>query len=86
MAHVDNIAPDADAATLLTIFHDCLYVRLRAPNTIYRSADKRFAFVHFANDASLENAIAKDGTTLLGRSLKVTYAQLKKTRMKEINK
>ena len=78
VAYVGNIAFDVDEGTLKGIFEDCgaLFVRLHTDKHSGRS--KGFAHVHFPDSETLERAVAKDGTELSGRNLRVSYAQPKK--------
>ena len=39
---------------------------------------KGFAHVHFADEAGLDGAMVLDGTVLMGRRIRVGYAQPKK--------
>lgn len=78
VAYVGNIAFDADDAKLREVFEDCsiLFVRLHTDKASGRS--KGFAHAHFPDAESLDRAVAKDGMDLLGRNLKISFAQPKK--------
>ena len=79
VAYVGNIAFDANEAALKEVFADAdpLFVRLHTDKASGRP--KGYAHVHFPDAESVEKAVAKDGTVLMGRNLRVSYAQLKKS-------
>lgn len=54
-----------------------MQVRLHTDKESGRS--KGYAHVHFPDEASLEKAVAKNGTDFYGRNLKIGFAQKKRT-------
>ena len=78
VAYVGNVAFDAGPAQLTEIFQGCRVSFVRLHTDKETRKPKGFAHVHFEDEESLDKAMEFNGARLLGRPLKVGYAQPKK--------
>ncbi|KAL6774421.1 hypothetical protein ACKKBG_A24945 [Auxenochlorella protothecoides x Auxenochlorella symbiontica] len=78
VAYVGNVAYDADEATLQKLFEPFNVTLVRLHTDKETGRPKGFAHVHFRDEASLDGALQLNGTQLMGRAIKVGYAQAKK--------
>ncbi|KAI3433472.1 hypothetical protein D9Q98_003284 [Chlorella vulgaris] len=78
VAYVGNVAYEADDKALSRLFEPCGVTKVRLHTDKDTGKPKGFAHVHFQEEAGLDQAVALDGTNLLGRRIRVGYAQPKR--------
>ena len=72
-----NVAWEADDKALMALFQPYGVERVRLHTDKDTGRSKGFAHVHFKEEGGLDGAMALDGTQLMGRRIKVGYAQPK---------
>ncbi|KAL4524982.1 hypothetical protein Ndes2526A_g07078 [Nannochloris sp. 'desiccata'] len=78
VAYVGNIAYEADEDAVRALFEPFGVTKVRLHTDKDTGKPKGFAHVHFKDEPSLDSAMSLDGTQLMGRRIKVGYAQPKK--------
>jgi nucleolin len=78
VAYVGNIAYEADEAAVRALFEPFGVTKVRLHTDKDTGKPKGFAHVHFKDEPSLDSAMSLNGTQLMGRRIKVGYAQPKK--------
>ncbi|KAK9820477.1 hypothetical protein WJX72_010755 [[Myrmecia] bisecta] len=78
VAYVGNIAFEAIAKDLEAVFEDCKVTLVRLHTDRDTGKSKGYAHVHFADEESLDRAIEFSGAELMGRAIKIGYAQPKR--------
>ena len=78
VAYVGNIAYEADEAAVRALFEPFGVTKVRLHTDKDTGKPKGFAHVHFKDEASMDAAISLNGTMLMGRQIRVGYAQPKK--------
>ena len=76
VAYVGNIAFEATVEDLAALFEGVTRVRLHTDKLTGRS--KGYAHIHFRDGDALDAAVAQDGVEVMGRGVRVSYAQPKK--------
>lgn len=79
VAYVGNIPYDADEAVLKALFEPYGMTVLRLHTDKDTGRPKGYAHVHFKDEASVDAALTLDSSEVLGRRIRVGYAQPKKT-------
>lgn len=78
VAYVGNIAFEASPDDIKTLFEPYGVTVVRLHTDKDTGKPKGYAHVHFKDEESLDKAMALNGTPILGRKIRVGYAQLKK--------
>ena len=78
VAYVGNIAFEASPEDIKTLFEPYGVTIVRLHTDKDTGKPKGYAHVHFKDEESLDKAMALNGTPILGRKIRVGYAQLKK--------
>jgi nucleolin len=78
VAYVGNVAYEVDDNALKALFAPYGVTLVRLHTDKDTGKPKGYAHVHFKDEASLDAAVGLDGVELMGRRLRVGYAQAKK--------